>query len=318
MRLVTLLLAGLGIVMVLVVGPIIIDPGPQFATEAPVSAVPTVAPTPVALPAAVMTPTGVPLPVVGPVPTGLLVETPCGGFAQLRQWQDLGQIDVVLDPGHGGPVDTGAVGPNGLVERDINLTLAAATQQLLLDRGISALLTRTSDYAMSLPVRARLADAVGAKALLSIHHNAPVANASTVPGTEIYVQTGSSDASRFGGLVQEAVVAGLSRFIDVDWDRAQDAGVLEVINQEGADAYGIVRRPAAPSALIEMGYLANAAEARVFAHPLYLEIAPVALADGIEAYLTTDRAGSGFGNPPRVRNPAASAATRDCTNPPLQ
>lgn len=264
-----------------------------------------------------MTPSGVPLPVVGPFPAGLLVETPCGGFAQISDGTPIGAVEVVLDPGHGGPVDSGAVGANGLIERDINLDLALATQQVLLSRGISNILTRTSDYAITLPVRARLADAVEAKVLLSIHHNAPVANPSTIPGTETYVQRGSVDARRFGGLVQEEVVAALSRFVDIDWDRAPDAGVLEVVNPEGEDAYGIVRRPAAASALVEMGYLANPAEARVFADQLYIDIASVALADAIEAYLRTDRPGSGFGNPPRVRDPAASAATQDCTNPPL-
>jgi len=40
----------------------------------------------------------------------------------------LERVDVVLDPGHGGP-ETGSVGTNGLVERDLNLAVALLAEQ---------------------------------------------------------------------------------------------------------------------------------------------------------------------------------------------
>ena len=51
---------------------------------------------------------------------------------------------VVLDPGHGGPDETGAVG-YGLIERDSNLDMAKRVGALLTADGIEVIYTRTDD-----------------------------------------------------------------------------------------------------------------------------------------------------------------------------
>lgn len=242
-------------------------------------------------PVALIAPSGVPVAVTAVDGTTFEVLTPCGNPAVLTDGTPIYEVDVMIDPGHGGPIDTGAVAPTGLAEKDINLDVAQAVQEILDDRGISAMLTRTGDYPIPIRTRTEYSNLVGARALVSIHHNAPVAPPSDLPGVEIFVQDQTPESARLGGLIYDETMAALAQF-DVDWDRAPDAGVMTVINSRGDDTYGMVRLPDAPSALVELGYIANAAEARLYTHPGYVPAAAKAVADGIESFLESDDTGS--------------------------
>ena len=212
-------------------------------------------------------------------------------------------------------MDTGAVAATGLTEKEINLVVARAVEELLVERGFSVLLTRTGDYPSTLGVRAALADAVEARALVSVHHNAPTPDPSPVPGTEVFVQSGSAESRRLGGLVYEHLTAALSAF-DVAWTAAPDAGVMVVINSRGSDAYGILRQPSTPSVLVEVGYISNRAEAELFATAEYLEAVSQAFAQAIEEFLTTERPGTGFVDA-RTFNPARGIGAGSCQDPDL-
>lgn len=79
---------------------------------------------------------------------------------------------VVLDPGHGGS-DPGALGPNGLREKDVTLDVAHRAAPLLArELGISTLLTRDTDVFVPLDERAARANAFNADLFVSIHCNA--------------------------------------------------------------------------------------------------------------------------------------------------
>jgi len=248
---------------------------------------------------------------------GYLVTTTCGSTTFVTGGSPVTEVRVVLDPGHGGNVDTGAVAPTGLVERDINLDLAKATQAILEQRGIATLLTRTGNYTVPLGVRAHIADNAGAEALVSIHHNAPTPGVSDIPGTEVFVQTESADSQRLGGLLYEHTVTALDQVENVTWHAAPDAGVLKVHNSSGIDTYGMIRLPETPSALIELLYINSQEEAEFMATDRYMELASVALADAIEAYLETDDRGSGHVEEPRRFTAQASVADSVCEDAPL-
>jgi N-acetylmuramoyl-L-alanine amidase len=243
------------------------------------------------------------------------VITPCGNPATLTEGTPIYEVDVVIDPGHGGPIDTGAVARTGLAEKDINLQVGLAVQGFLADRGISALLTRTADYPIPIRTRSEYSDMVGARALVSIHHNAPAAPASEIPGVEIFVQDGKPESARLGGLIHDDAMATLGRF-DIDWDRAPDAGVMTVLNGEGIDAYGMVRLPDAPSALVELGYMANPAEADLFADPAYVPSVAQSVARAIEAFLMTEESGAPLVEG-RNFNPARGVGRDQCIEPHL-
>jgi N-acetylmuramoyl-L-alanine amidase len=266
---------------------------------------------------ALITPSGVIVAVIEKVATGYLVRTPCGDTATISGGEPVGPVRVVLDPGHGGEVDSGAVGSNGLREADLNLTVAQATQQELEARGIPTLLTRTKDYATRIGTRAQLADHLGAEILVSIHHNAPTPGASTSPGTEIFIQSDSERSRRLGGLIWEHVVDGLTDIDGIQWSAAPDAGVLRVLNPEGEDAYGMVRLPETVSVLSELAYISSSAEAEMLATDEYVEIAAASVGDAIETYFEETDLGSGYVLEPRVFRPQRGISEDACEDPDL-
>ena|GEM_PF-1707277 len=269
-------------------------------------------------PRGLLTPTGVPVAVIERASCGYLVRAPWGDTVEIATGEPIEGVRVVIDPGHGGRWETGAVGANRLAERDLNLTLGRAVVAELAERGIGAALTRTGDYGTPLAVRAALADALKVDALISIHHNAPTTTLGDSPGTEVYVQSTSPGApraasARLGALLYEEITAALARFEGIRWSRLPNAGVLRVLSPyDGGDVYGMIRRPATPAVLVEYGYLSNPPpEARLFATDAYIRAAATATADAVEAYLHTDRQGTGHIHRPRVFNPATPPFSYD-------
>jgi len=84
---------------------------------------------------------------------------------------DLKGVTIVIDPGHGG-LERGAVGPTGLMEKDINLTVALYLRDMLEEAGARVVMTRDGDYTVSLRQRIEIAHRADADLLVSIHHNA--------------------------------------------------------------------------------------------------------------------------------------------------
>ncbi|UCH11339.1 MAG: N-acetylmuramoyl-L-alanine amidase [Fidelibacterota bacterium] len=77
---------------------------------------------------------------------------------------------IALDPGHGGK-EKGAVGPTGLMEKNVNLTYANYLAELLTAAGAEVHLTRIADSTMTLKARVDSARAVGAHILVWMHNN---------------------------------------------------------------------------------------------------------------------------------------------------
>jgi N-acetylmuramoyl-L-alanine amidase len=78
---------------------------------------------------------------------------------------------IVIDPGHGGAED-GAIGHNGLKEKDLTLEIAKRLGSLLASRlGAEVVYTRTSDLTVPLEARAEIANQAGADLFISIHAN---------------------------------------------------------------------------------------------------------------------------------------------------
>lgn len=293
------------------------SPGSSTTVTVPATSIPddTSTTTPAGPPVGWIAPSGVPLAVTGVDGETVEVLTPCGNSEMLREGTPIYEVDVLVDPGHGGPVDTGAVGPTGLAEKDINLQVSRAVHEMLSERGIDSMLTRVADYPIPIRTRTAYSDLVGADAVVSIHHNAPEAPPSDIPGVEIFVQHQTPEAARLGGLIYDATMETLSQF-DVDWDRAPDAGVMTVLNPEGDDAYGMVRLPQAPSALVELGYIANRAEAELYANPDYVPTVATAVADALQAFLSSDETGSPLVEG-RNFDPASGVGRDRCIEPHL-
>jgi len=82
---------------------------------------------------------------------------------------------VVVDAGHGGP-DRGMHGPIGadweVNEKDITLDVSLALRDVLAERGVAVIMTRSTDTLIALNDRGRIANAKKGDVFVSIHVNA--------------------------------------------------------------------------------------------------------------------------------------------------
>ena len=288
------------------------------ATAAPTSTAPPAPPA--VLEGAALTPTGVVVPVLGPADEGWLVGTPCGRTAAIGNLRPLTGT-VVLDAGHGGR-ETGAIGPLGSKESDLNLAVVSYAQQALQAAGISAIPTRTRDYRIAITSRAAIVDAVKPKAVVSIHHNSAPAHLSDTPGTEIFHQAvgaSSVESRRLAGLVYEEVTAVLAPLEVTEWATTRRPGAKPRRNSEGDDFYGVLRRTqGTPTALAEVGFISNREEERHYAEPAVQKAVGEAVARGVVRFLTTSDPGSGFVTPPNLADDERrGGGTGNCEDPPL-
>lgn len=75
----------------------------------------------------------------------------------------------------------------------------------------------------------------------------------------------------------------------------------------------MIHGPSVPAVLVEYGYLSNPSEAALFATDKYIRTGAAATADAIEAYLQTNRPGTGFVQQPRVFDPVSPPGRCDET-----
>jgi len=181
---------------------------------------------------------------------------------------------VVLDAGHGGS-DPGAVSPLlNATEEEVALRVALLTGAALERRGVQVVQTRTRDVDVPLGARTALAQRTGADALVSVHLNAspnPLAF-----GAEVWHgQVG--DAERHAELAATLLDA-LAPALRAGSGGAAGSGRVRGIRAGGQLA---VLRTTVPAALVELGYVTNAADARLLAQPAFHAAAAEALAEGV-------------------------------------
>jgi N-acetylmuramoyl-L-alanine amidase len=97
---------------------------------------------------------------------------------------------IVIDPGHGGR-DPGAIGPSGLMEKDVALKIAKRLKGNLKRRGYEVFLTRERDIYLPLEERTAIANTKKADLFVSIHANA--SRKKGARGIETYILNFPSD-----------------------------------------------------------------------------------------------------------------------------
>ncbi len=99
---------------------------------------------------------------------------------------------VAIDPGHGG-VDTGTVGPSGLMEKDLVLAVSLQLKELLETRlATEVVLTRTTDKFVPLEERTAIANQLDADLFISVHANS--SKSRKVSGVETFFLNLTSNA----------------------------------------------------------------------------------------------------------------------------
>ncbi len=157
---------------------------------------------------------------------------------------------VVIDPGHGG-TDAGAVGVNGINEKEVVLKITMEVLRLnrtLYNDTLAIYSTRYADTLISLHHRTRLAKRLKTDAFVSVHCNH--AERIQAQGIEVYLSRSSSyDSEHLASLFADALNQKLG---------FKNRGVKQ------AD-FQVIKNPSNyPSILLELGFLSNAEEAEHF------------------------------------------------------
>ncbi len=268
-------------------------------------------------PLLLITATGITVPVQGLTSGGWRVVTPCGRTTTLTTGTVLSDIDVVIDPGHGGR-EVGAVA-NGLTESRLNLQVALELQKTLANSGIHAALTRTADYRLPIAARARIINKVRPKLFVSVQHNGGPAAEHAGPGTEVYFQRASPPSKRLAGLVWEELFNRLKNSSS-HWVGATDAGAIYRTGEDGKDFHGILRLTnGVPGVLSEAAYISNPSEAALLATPEFRAAEGRSVAAAIKRFLMTKDPGSGYHEPlKRAMHDAGGGGTmNNCRDPAL-
>ena len=172
------------------------------------------------------------------------------------QSQETKRPMVVLDPGHGG-VDTGAIGVNGIKEKDIVLEVAKEAIRLnkeLFRNTLNIYLTRYKDTLISLNDRTRLVKAQQPDVFISIHCNQ--AKRKEAQGIEVYVQQPNSNTD----FELQSKSENLAKKILSEFDMALG---FKIRGKKYAD-FQVLRETqyVCPSVLLELGFLSNWEEAK--------------------------------------------------------
>lgn len=171
---------------------------------------------------------------------------------------------IMIDPGHGGP-DSGAAGPTGLREKDVNLSIARFLVQAL-PAGVSGILTRDSDVEVGLYARSAHANIAEVDAFISIHCNA--ADSRAASGVETYSLSATGDGARLAKLIQGKVVAATG-----------------ALNRGAKTAnFAVLRETAMPAALVEVGFLSSPLEEEQLKGSGYHLLIARAIADAVAEY----------------------------------
>lgn len=180
---------------------------------------------------------------------------------------------VVIDAGHGG-ADPGAIGWNGVTEKQVNLEITRLVEIMAYsEANLRVVLTRRSDKTMSLRDRIDLAHQVNAELYVSIHANA-YRNANA-EGIETLVHDTPSESNyrssrRFARQMEGTMASQLSGF-------AEHRGVREQrLYLRWADV---------PAIIVETGFLTNPTEAQRLQTLWYQSQMAKSIIDGIQAYL---------------------------------
>lgn len=175
---------------------------------------------------------------------------------------------VCIDPGHGGR-DPGAVG-NGLREKDICLRLGLGLKDYLLNHyPVSVVMTRQSDVAMSLGVRATLANNRGADVFISLHINGH--SNTSAQGYEDFIHT--SRAARTVRL-QNA----LHPHVASVWTNVGRAN-----RGKKSANFAVLRQTSMPAILLENGFISNQRDAQLLSDSGFRAALVGAMGEGLAA-----------------------------------
>ncbi len=181
----------------------------------------------------------------------------------------LANITILLDPGHGGPEDSGAVGPTGLQEKTVVLTISKLLREQLTQRGAKVVMTREKDEDVSLQDRIALIHKTQPTLALSLHYNALPDNGDAIRTKGISTFWYQTQAHSLAVFLHNYLVKTLKRpSYGVFWNNL-----------------ALTRPAVAPTVLVELGFIINPVEYEWIVNPSEQKRLAIALADSITEWL---------------------------------
>ena len=222
---------------------------------------------------------------------------------------------VMIDPGHGG-IDPGAK-RDGIMEKDLMLSIARALAEDLRREGVEALLTRNEDIFVALETRVALAHQAQADVFLSLHADA--LSQGGAKGATVYTLSEEASDAATAHLAARHNRSHIIAGVDLTGSDDQVASVLlDLARQEteprsDALARALVegmtkaggpmnRKPAReagfsvlksadiPSVLVEVGFLSSERDLANLRDPVWRGVMVSAMADAILAWRDQDEA----------------------------
>ena len=176
-----------------------------------------------------------------------------------------GRLVVVLDPGHGGS-DPGAVGINGIQEKQVTLSIAQQVAAYLTQQGVQVVLTRTDDSDVELEPRVQMAEQDQATLFVSIHANSISLDRPDVNGIETYYY---SNGEQMAQVIQDSIVQGTGM---------TNKGIHSA-------RFYVLRRTSMPAVLIETGFVTGSDDAPHLANASFQSQMARSIAQGILQYV---------------------------------
>ncbi|WP_409074889.1 N-acetylmuramoyl-L-alanine amidase AmiB [Pantoea sp. C3] len=224
-------------------------------------------------------------------------------------------VIVAIDAGHGGQ-DPGAMGQNGLKEKNVTIAIARKLKVLLnTDPMFKGVLTRDGDYFISVMGRSDVARKANANVLVSIHADAAPSHAAT--GASVWVLSNRRANSEMANWLeqkekQSELLGGagdllansqadpyLSQAVlDLQFGHSQRVGydiAVKVLQQMRGVAtlhkrlpehasLGVLRSPDIPSLLVETGFISNTSEERLLGSSAHQEKIAQSIYKGLRTY----------------------------------
>ena len=225
------------------------------------------------------------------------------------------QWTIAIDPGHGGK-DPGAIGKNlGIYEKNVTLSIARELKALLdKDPNFKGVLTRSSDYYISVPERSEIARKYKANFLVSIHADSSLN--SDQRGASVWVLSNRRANDEMGQWLEDdekrsELLGGAGKVLSNNNDKYLDQTVLDLqfghSQRTGYElgnsilrrfarvtslsrstpqhaSLGVLRSPDIPSVLVETGFLSNMEEEQKLNTITYRRRIAYMIYEGLVAY----------------------------------
>ncbi|MDY6940204.1 MAG: N-acetylmuramoyl-L-alanine amidase [Cyanobacteriota bacterium] len=181
----------------------------------------------------------------------------------------LAGVTILLDPGHGGPEDLGAVGPTGLPEKELTLVVSNLLRDRLEERGATVIMTREGDEDIWPAERAAMINKLEPTIALSVHYNALPDQGDAINTAGVGMFWYHTQAQDLAAFLYNHLVEDLNRPpYGVFWGNL-----------------ALARPSVAPSVLLELEFAINPYEFEWVVDPIAQEQLATSLADGITTWI---------------------------------